>query len=654
MNPNSVSTAWPTFAALGNHLWQSTLFAVAAGLLTLILRKNQARARYWLWLTASLKFLIPFSWLVALGSHLAWWRTSAGTNGNLYFTIEEISQPFTQPATSTIATKVPVSATILSAFAHLLPAILAGIWLCGFVAVLLMWCVRWRRISLAIRNSAPVREGREIETLRRLERTSGIRQRVEMLLSRSTLEPGIFGMARPVLVWPEGISQHLETAHLEAILAHELWHVRRRDNLAAAIHMIVEAVFWFHPLVWWLGARLVDERERACDEEVLESGGERRIYAESILKVCEFCVGSPLACVSGVTGADLKKRMVHIMSEQVASKLNFRKKLLLTVAGLVAIAAPIVFGLANATPGRAQSQNDNASARFESFTITPSEPADSTPKPGEKHITKMMFGPEKGFVAAYVTLQTVIQDAYGMQANQIVGAPDWLNSERFDIEGKVSPSQGADGVSSQPFTARGTDAPKVVPDANGVKQMMQAALADSTKLVVHTETRVLPTYALVIAEGGSKLQPSPAGHIHVDEGPVAEFGPRPANIMSVKINDQTDKARVIELKAHGMSINDLADDLARQLGQPVVNKTGLTGLYAFQLHWTKEAPHSESADGSIESAPADSPSLLTAVQEQLGLRLEPQKGPTQVLVIDHIEKPTTEQSENQPVPNSGK
>jgi bla regulator protein blaR1 len=157
-------------------------------------------------------------------------------------------------------------------------------------------------------------------------------------------------------VWPEGISERLEDAHLEAILAHELWHVGRHDNLAAAIHMLVEAIFWFCPVVWWLGARLVEERERACDEEELELGSDRQVYAESILKICEFCVGSPLACISGVTGADLKKRMVRIMSEGVARKLDFSKKLLLSAAGVLAVAVPFTFGALHATPSRADSQ----------------------------------------------------------------------------------------------------------------------------------------------------------------------------------------------------------------------------------------------------------------------------------------------------------
>jgi len=88
---------------------------------------------------------------------------------------------------------------------------------------------------------------------------------------------------------------------------------RRRDNLTAAIHMVVEAIFWFHPLVWWFGARLVEERERACDEAVLSLGCEPRDYADAILSVCKLYLESPIVCVSGISGSDLKRRIVRIM-----------------------------------------------------------------------------------------------------------------------------------------------------------------------------------------------------------------------------------------------------------------------------------------------------------------------------------------------------
>src|SRR5262249_17254384 len=155
-----------------------------------------------------------------------------------------------------------------------------------------------------------------------------------VLSSPAMLEPGVFGILRPVLLLPEGIAEHLAPAHLQAILAHELCHIRRRDNLAAAMHMAVEAVFWFHPLVWWLGARIIEERERACDEEVLELGNRPEIYAESILKTCQFYLESPLTCMSGIAGSDLKKRVSRIMTQRFTNPLSVGRKLLLGVAGM--------------------------------------------------------------------------------------------------------------------------------------------------------------------------------------------------------------------------------------------------------------------------------------------------------------------------------
>ena len=144
MTPANLSVMWSDIStALGNHLWQSTLFAGAAGLLALTLRKNQARARYWVWLAASVKFLIPFSLLVAIGNRLAWSHAPAGTNAGLLVAMEQVSQPFKQAAIVMPAISRAAAPTILQSVLHLLPALLTAMWLCGFAAVLLLWCLRW-------------------------------------------------------------------------------------------------------------------------------------------------------------------------------------------------------------------------------------------------------------------------------------------------------------------------------------------------------------------------------------------------------------------------------------------------------------------------------------------------------------------------------
>ncbi|HXE12019.1 MAG TPA: M56 family metallopeptidase, partial [Bryobacteraceae bacterium] len=265
-------------AALANHLWQSTLFAAAAALLALALRKNRAQTRYTLWLIASLKFLVPFALLIAAGAHLRWPAAAPIATPTFSVAVQQIGQPFTAREISTSVLMPAVS----NAWNPVI-TILFSIWFVGFAAVLLSWWRRWMRIRTIVRAASPL----PLETS------------VPVLSSPTLLEPGVFGIFRPVLLLPEGITGHLSARHLESIFAHELCHVRRRDNLAAAIHMFVEALFWFHPLVWWIGARMMEERERACDEEVLRLGNQPQVYAESILKACQFYLESPLACISG-------------------------------------------------------------------------------------------------------------------------------------------------------------------------------------------------------------------------------------------------------------------------------------------------------------------------------------------------------------------
>jgi TonB family protein len=130
------------------------------------------------------------------------------------------------------------------------------------------------------------------------------------------------------------------------VLEHELAHWRRRDNLTAATHMLVEAMFWFHPLVWWLGTRLVEERERACDEAVVRAGHDGRTYAEAILNVCERYVASALKCAAGISGADLKRRVVEIARNRAMSELSIRSKIALASVAACTFAVPVIFGAA--------------------------------------------------------------------------------------------------------------------------------------------------------------------------------------------------------------------------------------------------------------------------------------------------------------------
>jgi bla regulator protein BlaR1 len=606
-----LSGVWATVAAaVGNHLWQSTLFAAVAAMMTLALRKNQARVRYRLWLVASVKFLIPFSLLISLGGHLARPRNPVSVQSGLYSVAEELSQPFTRTAAPAA---VPVARATRADLLPLLRGVLTTIWLCGFVAVLGLWWRRWRRFSAAMRGAMPVSQGREVDALRRLEQIAGVRTPIALLFSQDSLEPGIFGIVRPTLVWPAGISQHLANAHLDAIIAHEVWHVRRRrDNLAAAVHMVVEAVCWFHPLVWWLGARLVEEREQACDEEVLQLGNPPHVYAESILKTCEFCVGSPLACISGVTGADLKSRITRIMSEPVALKLDLSKKLLLAVAGAIAATAPVVFGLIREPQNFVRLQVAAAAAKLPAYEVA----SIKRDKSGTDFM--MLHTTPVGLSARNIPLRELIRQAYRVEDKQILGAPGWLGSERYDIEAKVSSSD--------------TDALRnLSPDQRSL--MLLPLLADRFQLKVHTEVRDLPVLALVVGKGGPKLHEAKPGDTYPNgiKGFDGQGGP---GLMHMGPG---------QLTAQALPMSSVARLLSEQLGLMVQDETGLTGKYDFTLQWSPERGAADAGQPGADNAASTESgglSVFTAIQEQLGLKLESRKAPVEVLVIDHVEAPS--------------
>ena len=127
----------------------------------------------------------------------------------------------------------------------------------------------------------------------------------------------------------------------------KLGHLARRDNLTAAVHMLVEALFWFYPPVWLIGAQLIAERERACDERVLAQGHDPEIYSSGILKVCKFCIRSPLACAPGASGANLFKPGAGDHVGRLVRKLRAGQRLLLASAVTMALGLPLAGGFLN-------------------------------------------------------------------------------------------------------------------------------------------------------------------------------------------------------------------------------------------------------------------------------------------------------------------
>jgi bla regulator protein blaR1 len=577
---------------LANHLWQSTLFAGVVALLTLALRKNSPRVRYALWFSTSVKFLIPFSLLIGIGSHLAQPRSPASRGFS--FVIQEISEPF---APTIRAVAPALSPHGLTAASSLLPAFLFAAWLCGCATVLFRWWSQWRRVVAAVREGQVARAGREFQVLERLKRDRAIARRVDLVISKSALEPGIVGVLRPIMLLPSGMSDRLTDAQLEAILTHELCHVRRRDNLAAAVHVLVETIFWFYPLVWWIGARLVDERERACDEEVLKLGNEPHAYAEGILQVCEFYLESPLVCVSGVTGSNLKERIEAIMIHRAARKLDLGRKLLLAIAGATAIAGPLVMGLLNPVPSRAQSQVATpAASPIETVSIKPSA---SSANFISVRRTANVSGPSE-FTATGTTLAQLLAAAYDMNSNfQVSGGPAWVNSAKYDVSIKDPAGDRA------------------MPD-------LQNALADRFKLTFHRETSEQPGYDLVVGSGGPKLTEVPAGNV------------------------TPEKSRMFFASGHMIATQATMEEFARalssQTARPVVDKTGLTGVYDFALDWTMTPPQPNQSGTAFRApSPESVASLLKAVPEQLGLELKPQTAPVEMLIIDNAEQVTGEE-----------
>jgi bla regulator protein blaR1 len=586
-------------AEVTNHLWQSTVFAAVVGLLTLAFRKNRAQVRYWLWLSASVKFLIPFSLLMSLGHDLLG-RLAAGKIAApaLSGTIVQITQPF--PDTMTLAPAAQYAT-------HWIPIVILGVWACGFAAVALMRFRAWLRVRAALRASTPI----------------DIPAPVPVRSCPGLLEPGVVGFFRPIVLLPEGILKTLKRPQMEAVIAHELSHARRRDNLTAAIHMIVEAVFWFYPVVWWIGARLVEERERACDESVLILGSEPREYADAILNVCKHYVKSPLACVSGIIGSDLKRRIVHIMARHIGQGLTRGRKLLLGGAAAVVIGIPLALGMTGALKGGTQGA-EASNGQLPSFK-TVSIKLNNAPRAVE------IYTLYKDRFVSTESAMNMILFAYGekhpLKPAQVLGGPGWIKTKVFNVDAKL-PKSLSDQV-KPPLHAVGSLRlyPADVRRTDAVKQIFRSLLINRFKMRIKHETKELPVYELVLARNGPKIAEDKTADRSCR---ITDLGPGRGLWLDVKSCDFRTFAGLLS------AIPELRSRV-------LVDKTGLHGRYSFKLHWTPNTPMpAKGGQSNHSAAPSEpsGPSLFTALREQLGLTVQSTTVPVDTIVIEHIEQPT--------------
>ena len=464
-----------------------------------------------------------------------------------------------------------------------------------------------RRVAALVRRAPEVESGRVVAIVRWLECNVRMPARIRLVAPDVPVEPGVYGILRPVLLWPSALTDRLSDSQIAAIAVHELAHVQRLDNLTAVLHRAIATVFWFHPVVWMIGRRLEIERERACDEAVLERGSEPRAYAAGILETCRVCLAAP-AGVAGVSGPELKSRIERIVTCEAPAALTVQQKALLVAAALVMVAFPVAAAIQSSTSAP-QTALTSADAEARSFEV-----ASIKPKGAGGGMVLMQVLPGGRVNIANASARLLIRQAHRVQDYQIVGGPRWMNTDHFDIAAKAAGN----------------------PSQSDLQAMLRALLIDRFQLVTRGEQRELPIYALVPAPGNA----APRGL-----RPATPCFTAPLNLppQQLPLGETPCGFRLSpgRLAGHGVTMGALAISLANLAGRMVVDRTGRNEEFDFELAWTPFQAQAPLDPSAAPDRPVDAgPSLFTAIQEQLGLRLQSDRAPVDVLVVDRLERPT--------------
>jgi uncharacterized protein (TIGR03435 family) len=400
-----------------------------------------------------------------------------------------------------------------------------------------------------------------------------------LLLSGDVSSPMAVGFLHPAVILPEALPAELAQPEMEHVLLHEVAHIARRDDWTNLLARLLGAGLALHPVAWWILRQIDREREMACDDWVVARTGSARPYAQSLARMSELR-RSKSAVEQGEALASGMFGGGSRLGERI-EMLLVRGRVFSTRASRprVAASALALFGFLIAA---------SFAPRLIAFAQQPVDPAFEVASIRENKSVGEGIGtfPPKGatYSVTNVPLGTLIAVAYGTVDYKISGMPQWAKDTHYDITAKASVELKY--PTAQPYVRR--------------------LLADRFKLKVHHETKDGPIYRLSVAAGGPKLQPA-----------------KPANDPGSPRGSQYLRGLI---SARQNSMAQLAYVLAGQFERPIIDETGLAGDFDFRLEWAPD----DSADG---------PSIFTALQEQLGLRLESARGPVEYLVIDHVGKP---------------
>ena len=380
-----------------------------------------------------------------------------------------------------------------------------------------------------------------------------------LLVSALVQVPAVVGWLRPVVLVPVGALGGLPVEYLEALLLHELAHIRRHDYLVNMLQSVAEALLFYHPAIWWVSGHIRAEREQCCDDVAVFVSGNALTYARALAHLESHRI-SHLSAALAANGGSLADRIARLLGQSRPAVRTGLGPVVVTIAVLLATAVYGLFGQSGTHPA------------FEVATIKRNASAQdaATSRRG------VAYKPGGRIIATNAPLRLLIQFAYAahdspyqghsdpLGASQVIGGPAWIDSDGYDIEAK----------------------PESNTDQKHAWLMLQTLLADRFRLTLHRETRELPVYNLTAKKSGLKLPPAkditclsfPPGTTPQPMLGTSDCGYAPLFLSSTEL-------RIEGRKLH---MADLVRGLARALGKPVLDKTGFTGEFDIDLNYMDE------------------------------------------------------------------